>query len=251
MESPSVKLIQGSKLDQDVFRVYRALRNIFQKHGFTEDELDTVSHAPTEVWEHHSLLRNLIEMIKNECNKYGFDNEGLMDVDVAKYIEDGLKKIDSETSLEDNKGYYNASTRTSIFESTGFNKIESLIIDKLNKDAFETNYIEDNTMYWDGETVINESINEVWQVDSVQIVPSEKEGCDLMVHMVISPISDHSLVFYEDMGKDFDIHSEPHNVRLRYFQDASWIIDKVKSSVKNKMNKYFPFSESCIKLYFE
>jgi hypothetical protein len=251
MESPSVKLIKGSKLDQDVFRVYRVLRKIFQQYGFTEDELDTVSHAPTEVWEHHSLLRNLIEMIKNECNKYGFDNEGLMDVDVAKYIEDGLKKIDSETSLEDNKGYYNASTRTSIFESTGFNKIESLIIDKLNKDAFETNYIEDNTMYWDGETDVNEAVNAIWQVDSVEIVPSEKEGCDLMVHMVISPISDHSFVFYEDMGKDFDIHSEPHSVRLSYFQDASWIIDRVERSVKNKMNKFFPFPESCIKLYTE
>jgi hypothetical protein len=250
METPSVNLIKGSKLDQDVFRVYRALRNIFKKHGFTEFEIEGISHAPNEVWEHHSLLRNLIEMIKNECDKYGFDNKGLMDVDVAKYIEDGLKQIDSETSLEGNRGYY-SSTRNSIFESTGFNKLESLITDKLNKDSFETNYIEDNTMYWDGETDVNEAVNAVWEVESVQIIPSEKEGCDLMVHMVISPISEHSFVFYEDMGKDFDIHSEPHSVRLRYFQDASWIIDRVERSVKNKMNKFFPFPETCIKLYFE
>ena len=250
MESPSVKLIKGSKLDQDVFRVYRALRNIFQKHGFTEFEIEGISHAPNEVWEHHSLLRNLIEMIKNECDKYGFDNKGLMDVDVAKYIEDSLKQIDSETSLEGNKGYY-SSSRNTIFESTGFSKLEGLIKDKLNKEAFSNNYIEDNTMYWDGETDVNESINAVWQVDSVEIVPSEKEGCDLMVHMVISPIGEHSFVFYEDMGKEFNTHDEPHSVRLRYFQDASWIIDTVKSKVKNKMNKYFPFSESCIKLYFE
>jgi len=250
MESPSVKLIKGTKIDQDVFRVYRALRKIFQQHGFTEGELNNVSHAPTEIWEHHSLLRNLIEMIKNECEKYGFDNSGLMDVDVAKYIEDGLKQIDSETSLEGNKGYYNSS-RNTIFESSGFNKIESLIMDKLNKNFFETNYIEDNTMYWDGETDVNESVNAVWQVDSVEIVPSEKEGCDLMVHIVISPASEHSFVFYEDMGKDFDIHSEPHSVRLRYFQDASWIVDRVEKSVKKKMNKYFPFPESCIKLYIE
>lgn len=250
MESPSVKLIKGTKIDQDVFRVYRALRKIFQQHGFTEDELNNVSHAPTEIWEHHSLLRNLFEMIKNECEKYGFDNRGLMDVDVAKYIENGLKKIDSETSLEGNKGYY-TSSRNTIFESSGFNKIESLIMDKLNKDFFETNYIEDNTMYWDGETDVNESVNALWQVDSVEIVPSEKEGCDLMVHIVISPISDHSFVFYEDMGKDFNIHEEPHSVRLRYFQDASWIVDRVEKSVKKKMNKYFPFPESCIKLYIE
>ena len=251
MESPSVNLIKGSKLDQDVFRVYRALRKIFQQYGFTEDELDTVSHAPTEVWEHHSLLRNLIEMIKNECNKYGFDNEGLMDVDVAKYIEDGLKKIDSETSLEGNKGYYNASTRTSIFESTGFNKLESLIKDKLNQDAFSNNYVEDNTMYWDGETDVNEAVNAIWQVDDVQMIPSEKEGCDLTVHMVISPISEHSFVFYEDMAEDLNVHKEPHSVRLRYFQDASWIIDSVEKSVKRRMNRYFPFPESCIKLYIE
>lgn len=250
MESPSVNLIKGSKLDQDVFRVYRALREIFQQYGFTEFELEGISHAPNEVWEHHSLLRNLFEMIKNECDKYGFDNKGLMDVDVAKYIEDGLKKIDSETSLEGNKGYY-SKPRNKIFESKGFNKIESLIIDKLNNDFFATNYIEDNTMYWDGETDINESINAIWKVDSVEMIPSEKEGCDLMVHMVISPISDHSFVFYEDMGKDFDIHSEPHSVRLRYFQDASWIVDRVEKSVKKKMTKYFPFPESCIKLYIE
>jgi hypothetical protein len=251
MESPSVKLIKGSKLDQDVFRTYRALRKIFQKYGFTEDELDTVSHAPTEVWEYHSLLRNLIEMIKNECNKYGFDNQGLMDVDVAKYIENGLEKIDSETSLEGNKGYYNNSTRTSIFESTGFNKIESLIKDKLNQDAFSNNYVEDNTMYWDGETDVNESVNAIWQVDDVQMIPSEKEGCDLTVHMVISPISEHSFVFYEDMGEDFNVHKEPHSVRLRYFQDASWIVDRVEKSVKKRMSRYFPFPETCIKLYIE
>jgi hypothetical protein len=250
MDSPSVRLIKGTKLDQDVFRTYRALREVFKNLGFTEYELEDVTHAPEIVWDHHGLLRKLIEMIKNECDKYGFDNYGLMDVDVAKYIEYELKKIDEEISLEGNKGYYN--TNPSLFsESAGFSKMENLISDKLNKDAFETNYIEDHTMYWDGQTDVNEVVNAVWGVKSVEIIPSEKEGCDLVVHMVISPISDHSFVFYEDMGKDFDIHSEPHSVRLGYFQDASWIIDTVKSSVKNKMFKYFPFSDSCIKLYFE
>lgn len=250
MESPSVKLIKGSKLDQDVFRVYRALRNIFQKHGFTEFEIEDISHAPNEVWVHHSLLRNLIEMIKNECNKYGFDNQGLMDVNVAKYIEDGLKQIDSETSLEGNKGYY-SSTRNTIFESAGFSKIEGLIKDKLNHESFSDNYVEDSTMYWDGETDVNESINAIWEVDSVEIIPSEKEGCDLIVHMVIKPIREHSFVFYEDMAEEFNIHKEPHSARLDYFQDASWIIDTVEKAVKNKMSRYFPFPESCIVLYFE
>jgi hypothetical protein len=248
--SPSLRFIKETELDSNLYVLYKKLRSLFLEHGFTESELQRVTQAPDSIWTTHRKISNEFNNIRNSLRKYGMIEDENLPPDVSEYLENKMKEIDLLISLDGNKGYYKS--ESGLFnESVGFNKLESLIIDKLNKDAFETNYIEDNTMYWDGETDINESINAVWQVDSVEMIPSEKEGCDLMVHMVISPISDHSFVFYEDMGKDFDIHSEPHSVRLRYFQDASWIIDTVKSKVKNKMNKYFPFSESCIKLYFE
>jgi len=248
--SPSLRFIKETDLDSNLYVLYRKLRSLFLEHGFTESELQRVTEAPDSIWSTHSKINNEFSNIRNSLRKYGMIEDENLPSDVSEYLESKMKEIDSLIPLDGNKGYY--TSKSGLFnESVGFNKLESLIIDKLNKDSFETNYIEDNTTYWDGESDINESINALWQIDSVEIVPSEKEGCDLMVHMVIIPISDHSLVFYEDMGKDFDIHEEPHSVRLRYFQDASWIIDRVEKSVRNKMNKLFPFPESCIKLYFE
>lgn len=248
--SPSLKFIIQTDLDSNLYVLYRKLRSLFLENGFTESEILRVTDAPDSIWSEHYKIQNEFSNIRNSLKKYGMIDDENLPSDVSEYLENKMKEIDDEISLDGNKGYYKS--ESGLFnESVGFNKLESLIRDKLNKDAFENNYVEDNRIYWDGETDVNESVNGVWQVDSVEIVSSEKEGCDLIVHMVISPVSEHSFVFYEDMGKDFDIHAEPHSVTLRYFQDASWVIDRVEKSVKNRMNKFFPFHESCIKLYFE
>ena len=253
MDKTSVKLLKTLKLDEEYFKVYRHLRRVLKENGFTQEEIESISEAPLEVWKTHGVLKELLEKIRDTHEKYGFTNRGLLDLDISNYLTDGMKLIDQEISLEGNKGYYNKLYEQSVINESymDFSKMEQIIKDKINKDSFEKNYIEDNVIYWDGETDVNESVEAVWEVGGVEVIPSKSDDCDLEVHMVIRFNSDHSFVYYENVGEGANPYDEPRRVRINYPQDVSWVIDKLKSKVKSRMSTYFPFPKECVVLYFD
>lgn len=244
--SSVLKFVIQTNLADDVLSQFRLLRQLLQKHGYTEEEIKNMYDAPTEVWDTFHNVKMEMEKISKTIRRYGFYNseyEDEMPEEVSDYISKEMKSIEDEIPLK--------STKENITESNGFNRLESIIKDKLNNDTFKNNQINDNTYYWDGRTDINEFVDAVWKVDSVEIIPSEGEECDLKVHMVISFDRDYSFVGYEDVGEEFDSMSEPRRVRIGSPQDVSWIIDTLTSDVKNRMSKYFPFPKECVILYFD
>ncbi len=249
-DNPSsvLKFVIQTNLDEGVLIKFRLLRQLIQKHGYTEEEIKNMYNAPTEVWDAFHSLKIEMEKISKTIRRYGFYNSEYEDEipeEVSDYINKKMKSIEDEIPLK--------STKENITESNGFNQLESIIKNKLNTDTFENNQINDNTFYWNGETDINEFVDAVWKVDSVEVISSEGEKCDLKVHMVISFDRDYSFVGYEDVGDefDFDSMSEPNRVRIGSPQDVSWIIDKLSSSVKFRMSKCFPFDKECVILYFD
>jgi hypothetical protein len=174
-------------------------------------------------------------------------------LDISNYLTDGMKLIDQEISLEGNKGYYNKLYEQSVISESymDFSKMEQIIKDRLNRDSFENNQIQDNVIYWDGETDVNESVEAVWEVSGVEIIPSKDDKCDLKVHIVVKFNRDYSFVYYEDVGENANIYTEPNRIRISYPQDVSWIIDTLKSTVKKRMRNIFPFPDECVVLHFE
>lgn len=244
--SSALKFVIQTNLDKNLLIKFRLLRQLLQKHGYTEEQITNMTKEPTEIWVAFNDVKKEFENIYETLIKYGLIESMVRLVlpnEVSEYIAKKLETIEGEIPLKKSKG--------NIQESVKYNKIENIIKDKLNNDSFEKNYIEDHTIYWDGNTDINESVEAVWEVSSVEIEPADEQGCDLIIHMVINFNRDHSFVYYENVGEDSDPMADPRRVRIGHPQDVSWIIDRLNTKVKNRMNREFPFNESCIKLYFE
>ncbi len=248
--SPSLKFIKQTNLDGNLYVLYRKLRSLFLEHGFTEDEILRVTEAPDSIWSVHYKINDEFKNIRDSLRKYGMIKGADLPSDVSEYLESKMKEIDDETSLGDNTGYY--SEGSVLTESNkDFSKLEGIIKDKLNLDSFEHNQIQDHVIYWDGKTDINESVEAVWEVSGVEIIPSKDDSCDLKVHIVVKFNSDYSFVYYEDVGENADMYAEPNRIRISYPQDTSWIIDTLKSTVKKRIKNTFPFPNECVVLYFE
>lgn len=134
--SPSLKFIKQTDLDSNLYVLYRKLRSLFLEYGFTESELLRVTAAPDSIWSTHHKISDEFNKIRNSLENYGMIEDGNLPSDVSEYLESKMKEIDLLIPLDGNKGYY--TSESGLFnESVGFNKLESIIRDKLNKDSFE------------------------------------------------------------------------------------------------------------------
>ena len=93
--SPSIKFIQSTKVENELFELYRDLRKELKKGGLKEDELTSVSEAPVTVWHAHGKLLQKFEEIKKLVTKYGLDYNPL-----GPYTEVKFAEIDKEIPLD-------------------------------------------------------------------------------------------------------------------------------------------------------
>jgi hypothetical protein len=93
--SPSIKFIQSTKVENELFELYRDLRRELKKGGLKEDELTSVSEAPVTVWHAHGKLLKKFEEVRNLVTKYGLDDSHL-----GPYIENKFGEINLEIPLD-------------------------------------------------------------------------------------------------------------------------------------------------------
>jgi hypothetical protein len=104
---PALKFIKRLELDKTLFTTYIELRTLFQKHNFTEKELETVTYMPDEIMRAHTGFRNELQILKQNLHKYGFtDYEDHIPSDVEEYLTKKLQEINEEYSLDENTGFY-------------------------------------------------------------------------------------------------------------------------------------------------
>jgi hypothetical protein len=92
--SPAIKFIQTTKVDEELYDVYRSFRIVLKKAGFKEEDLSRVSEATPTVWRVFNVVSNLFKNIVKEVKQYGFDEN-----EVIEYLQDKLEEINKETPL--------------------------------------------------------------------------------------------------------------------------------------------------------
>jgi len=93
--SPAIKFIQSTKIENELFDLYRNLRRELKKGGLKEEELTSVNEAPAAVWHAHGKLLKKFEDIKKLVIRYGLDDSHL-----GPYIENKFAEIDKEIPLD-------------------------------------------------------------------------------------------------------------------------------------------------------
>ena len=93
--SPAIKFIQSTRIENELFDIYRELRRELQKAGFKEEQLTSISEAPVTVWHAHGKLLQKFEDIKKLVTKYGLDYNPL-----GPYTEVKFSEINKEIPLD-------------------------------------------------------------------------------------------------------------------------------------------------------
>jgi hypothetical protein len=93
--SPSIKFIQTTGIESELFDIYRKLRRELKKGGLKQEELTSVNEAPVAVWSAHSKLIQKFREMKNLVTRYGLD-----DTHLGPYIENKFGEIDEEIPLD-------------------------------------------------------------------------------------------------------------------------------------------------------
>ena len=243
--TPALIFILQSNLDSDVIEGYRLMRSLLQKHNFTEEESEKVTYMPDELMSAHMKFRGKVQKLYSDLYRYGFSShpEELPN-DVSEHIQNKLKEINKEISLENNTGFYkdkNIFGQPINEQKEGFEKLQKLIKNDINKKEIP---FSDHVIYWDGEKDINESCEGIIKITDVHIEPS-KDNCKLTVKLWVGCKS--TTVTYEDLdGDGYDDYS----VKIYDLQDASYVIDEVESIIKHYIIRKYPFNEECIKIVF-
>ena len=249
--TPALTFTLQSNLDSEVIEGYRLMRSLLQKHNFTEEESEKVTYMPDELMSAHMKFRGKVQKLYSDLYRYGFSShpEELHD-DVSEHIQNKLKEINKEISLENNTGFYGDK---GIFgqpineQEEGFEKLQNLIKNDINEKEIP---FSDHVIYWDGEKDINESCEGIIKITDVQIEFNEdnsklKDKCKLFVTLWVGCKS--TTVTYEDMdGDGYDDYS----VKIYDLQDASYVIDEVNSIIKHYIIRKYPFNVECIKIIF-
>ena len=90
------KFVDSLELTKDLEQVYFDMRKIFQREGWTQEELSRPRYFPQDLLELHRKFTPKMREIFQTIKDYGFDVYG---DEVHNYIMDKLSHIDDITPL--------------------------------------------------------------------------------------------------------------------------------------------------------
>ena len=96
------KFAESLELTKELEEAYYKIREVFQKEGWTQKDIEKPPYYPEELMFYHSRIQPLIREIDKTIKDYGFDVDG---DEVHYYIMDKLHHIDEITPLRKPNGY--------------------------------------------------------------------------------------------------------------------------------------------------
>jgi hypothetical protein len=96
------KFVDTLELTKDLEQDYFDMRKIFQREGWTQEELSSPRYFPQDLLVLHSRFQPKMREIFQTIKDYGFDVDG---DEVHYYIMDKLHHIDEITPLRKPNGY--------------------------------------------------------------------------------------------------------------------------------------------------
>jgi hypothetical protein len=90
------KFADSLELTKDLEEVYFKMRKIFQREGWTQEELSSPRYFPQDLLELHSRFQPKMREIFQTIKDYGFDVDR---EEVHYYIMDKLRHLDDITPL--------------------------------------------------------------------------------------------------------------------------------------------------------
>lgn len=91
------KFAETLELTKELEETYLKIREVFQREGWTQDDLERPPYIPNDLMLLHSRIQPLIREIKQTIGDYGFNVDG---DEVHYYIMDKLRHIDDITPLK-------------------------------------------------------------------------------------------------------------------------------------------------------
>ena len=95
------KFADSLELTKDLEEIYFEMRKIFQREGWTQEELYSPRYFPRDLLKLHSKFDPKVSEIIQTIRDYGFDVDKS---EVNKYIINKLSHIDDITPLKDSDG---------------------------------------------------------------------------------------------------------------------------------------------------
>ena len=90
------KFAESLGLTKELEEVYFKLREVFQREGWTQKDIEKPPYYPEELMFYHSRIQPLIREIDQTISDYGFNVDGN---ELHYYIMDKLSHIDDITPL--------------------------------------------------------------------------------------------------------------------------------------------------------
>jgi hypothetical protein len=95
------KFAESLELTKELEEAYYKIREVFQKEGWTQKDIEKPPYYPEELMFYHSRIGPLIREIDKTIRDYGFNVDG---DEVGYYIMDKLSHIDDITPLRKPNG---------------------------------------------------------------------------------------------------------------------------------------------------
>ena len=97
------KFVDTLELTKDLEQNYFDMRKIFQREGWTQEELSSPRYYPQDLMVLHRKFTPKMREIFQTIKDYGFDVD---EQEVGNYIIDKLRHIDDITPLKNSDGDY-------------------------------------------------------------------------------------------------------------------------------------------------
>jgi transcriptional regulator NrdR family protein len=90
------KFAETLKLTEEIEKTYFKIREVFQREGWTQEDVENPPYYPSDVMTLYRQIQPLIREIDQTIRDYGFNVDGN---EVKDYIMDKLRHIDDITPL--------------------------------------------------------------------------------------------------------------------------------------------------------
>jgi hypothetical protein len=90
------KFAEALKLTEEMEKTYFKIREVFQREGWTQEDVEEPPYYPSDVMTLYRQFRPLIQEIEQTIRDYGFNVDGN---EVKDYIKGKLSYIDDITPL--------------------------------------------------------------------------------------------------------------------------------------------------------
>ena len=90
------KFAETLKLTEEIEKIYFKIREVFQREGWTQEEVEKPPYYPNDLMFLHSKFQPLMKEVHQTIRDYGFKVDG---DDIHYYIMDKLRHIDDITPL--------------------------------------------------------------------------------------------------------------------------------------------------------